>query len=342
YPEIPDSDDFEALSSEAPSSSQEYPLPPAEFPPGPFHSLDFDKDKDNEQYEPNTSTRDRFTDDEKAVDVLTFMKSKYDRFKLHKLLAAIFEPGASNKVKGFTTSFKKDLDGVVLLLEILYGFGDVPGEYVLAWVIEKAGQICDKEASRLTERASRGGLEDDAAFFRVTTKSITVEMVDSFRIPQLTARYDRVTPNLQSILRAVIAKDGVHRVVGSRDPDNCQTQITSMIYNTRSHNFNYHQAMNAMLLWRHSTPKRLVQCFNRLAFSSSYAFQTRAIESIGVDSNRLSIICVKDSTKVKVLGYDNFNWVSRAWEVSSEHGDITHNEVSAILFVTHIPEGPDA
>jgi hypothetical protein len=51
---------------------------------------------------------------------------------------------------------------------------------------------------------------------------------------------------------------------------------------------------------------------------------------------------VKDSTKVKVLGYDNFNWVSRAWEVSSEHGDITHDEVSAILFVTHIPEGPDA
>jgi len=78
YPEILDSDDFEALSSEAPSSSQEYPLPPAEFPPGPFHSLDFDEDEDDEQYEPNTSTRDRFTDDEKAVDVLTFMKSKYD------------------------------------------------------------------------------------------------------------------------------------------------------------------------------------------------------------------------------------------------------------------------
>jgi len=46
--------------------------------------------------------------------------------------------------------------------------------------------------------------------------------------------------------------------------------------------------------------------------------------------------------KVKVLGYDNFNWVSRAWEVSLEHGDITHDEVSAILFVTHIPEGLDA
>lgn len=114
-----------------------------------------------------------------------------------------------------------------------------------------------------------------------------------------------------------------------------------MIYNTRSRNFNYHQAMNVMLLWDHSVPKRLVQCLNRLVFSSSYAFQSRAVESLGKDSNKLSIICVNDNTKVKVLGYDNFNWVSRAWEVSSEHGDITHNEVSAILFVTHIPKGPD-
>jgi hypothetical protein len=70
-------------------------------PLAPFHSLNFDEDEDDEQYEPNTSTRDRFKDDEKAVDVLTFMKSKYDRFTLHKLLAAIFKPSASNKVKGF-------------------------------------------------------------------------------------------------------------------------------------------------------------------------------------------------------------------------------------------------
>jgi len=220
YPGILDSDDFKALSSEAPSSSQEYPLPAAEFPPGPFHSLNFDEDKDDEQYEPNTSTQDRFKDNKKAVDVLTFMKSKYDQFTLHKLLAVIFELSASNKVKGFATSFKKDQDGVISLLEILYGFGGAPGEYVSAWVIKKVGQICDKEALRLTERASRGGLEDNVAFFQVTSKSITVEMVDSFHIPQLTACYDQVIPNLQSILRAVIAKDGVHQVVGSCDPDN--------------------------------------------------------------------------------------------------------------------------
>jgi hypothetical protein len=50
YPKIPDSDDFEGLSSEAPSSSQEYPLPAAEFSPGPFHSLHFNRDEDDRQY----------------------------------------------------------------------------------------------------------------------------------------------------------------------------------------------------------------------------------------------------------------------------------------------------
>lgn len=187
-PKILGSDDFEALSNQAPSSSQEYPLPTAEFSPGLFRSLSFDEDEPNDfNYEPNSPKCARYTDDEKALDVLTFMKQTHDRFTMRMLLGAIFKPSASSKVKGFATSFKKDSGGVISLLEILFNFGGSLEEEVSDWVIEKAGQICAKEASRLTERASRGGLEDDAAFFRVKSKDIMVDMVESFRIPQLTA-----------------------------------------------------------------------------------------------------------------------------------------------------------
>lgn len=122
----------------------------------------------------------------------------------------------------------------------------------------------------------------------------------------------------------------------------CRTQITSMLYHTRSRNFNYHQAINSMLLWHHRTPKRLVQTLSRLSFSTSYAFQCCAVKSLSTSCVSLAQVAAQDETKVKYLPYDNFNWVSNTWEPSAEHGNISHDEVSALLLVAHLPEGPEA
>jgi hypothetical protein len=106
--------------------------------------------------------------------------------------------------------------------------------------------------------------------------------------------------------------------------------------------FNYHQAMNSMLLWDHKTPKQLVQTLSRLSFSASYAFQCRSVKSVARDEVRLAKLAAADKSKVKQMAYDNFNWVSRTFEPSANHGHVTHDEVSALLVVLRLPEGPDA
>jgi hypothetical protein len=50
---------------------------------------------------------------------------------------------------------------------------------------------------------------------------------------------------------------------------------------------------------------------------------------------------VSDPNKLKLLPYDNFNWMSRAWEVSAIHGSVQHNQVSAMLVVLNQPHGLD-
>jgi hypothetical protein len=198
------SDDFDASSSIAPSSSPEFPLPSFNFPPGPFGDIEFTEDDDQDSpYVSSEEWRGRTTDNKKATVILQFMKTRYPRFSLRMFLDAIFADGASKDVKGFSSSFMKD-SGLVKLMDILFDLGGLKDT---KWVVSKAAEVCAREASRLTDHASRSGQTEDANSFRVNSKRITVEMIESFRMPDLTKRYAKVSPYLQCILRAVIGKE---------------------------------------------------------------------------------------------------------------------------------------
>jgi len=105
---------------------------------------------------------------------------------------------------------------------------------------------------------------------------------------------------------------------------------------------NYHAAINVLILWDNRIPKRTVQMLNHLSFCASHTFQGRAVIQLGKDVVRVARGVASDPTKLKLLPYDNFNWMSQAWEVSAAHGSVQHDQVSAILVILNQPHGPNA
>ena len=81
---------------------------------------------------------------------------------------------------------------------------------------------------------------------------------------------------------------------------------------------------------------------NCFGLSSSHSFQLRAVKAISKDAVDVARLVARDPKKIKLMEYDNFNWMSRAWEVSAIHGNIQHDQVSAVLVVLDHPTGPDA
>jgi len=76
------------------------------------------------------------------------------------------------------------------------------------WVVEKAAAICAKECSWLTDNASKGPHFEDALFLCVSPKQVTVAMLNAFYIQDLVEIYERITPYLQHILKAIIGEKG--------------------------------------------------------------------------------------------------------------------------------------
>src|ERR1700722_19663734 len=109
--------------------------------------------------------------------------------------------------------------------------------------------------------------------------------------------------------------------------------ITSTILNLRSQMLNCHATINALVLWDNCILKYTVQMLNHLGFCASHTFQGRAVIQLGKDVVRVARGVASDPTKLKSLPYDNFNWMSRAWEVSAAHGSVQHNQVSAMLVI---------
>lgn len=89
------------------------------------------------------------------------------------------------------------------------------------WVVGCGASVCAKECSWLSDRASEGPHYEDAQFLRVSPKDLTVSMVESFRMRDLTDRYERTTPRLQAFLRTVIGKesDGEEEASSGRNMD---------------------------------------------------------------------------------------------------------------------------
>lgn len=105
---------------------------------------------------------------------------------------------------------------------------------------------------------------------------------------------------------------------------------------------NYHQAVNALIFWDNSVPKRLVQMLNHMGICSSYSFQLKSVAALSKDATRLAQCAANDPSKNVMLPYDNFNWVSKAWETSAVHKSLSHDQVAALLVVLPNPPGIEA
>ncbi|KAJ7689904.1 hypothetical protein B0H17DRAFT_1160054 [Mycena rosella] len=94
-----------------------------------------------------------------------------------------------------------------------------------------------------------------------------------------------------------------------------------MILNLRSRETNLHGAMNTLMLWDGGVPKRL------------------DVSSVSRDGVNLAWSAANDPEKLLLLPYDNFNWREVAWETSEMHGNISYDQVSALLVVLKLPPG---
>ncbi|KAF8225199.1 hypothetical protein L208DRAFT_1119482, partial [Tricholoma matsutake] len=106
-----------------------------------------------------------------------------------------------------------------------------------------------------------------------------------------------------------------------------------LLLNLCSRLVTYHPAVTTLMLWDSRAPKRLIPTFNRynivsISVEVGCSFDIQLVKSVA-----------NDKSKIKLFLYDNFNWMSRAWEASALHGTISHDQVSALLTVLPIPEG---
>ncbi|KAF5313743.1 hypothetical protein D9619_013675 [Psilocybe cf. subviscida] len=262
-----------------------------------------------------------------------------NEFSLRALLETLFtsqDPTLTN------TSNKYVFSGRFLAIMDLWwaGAGGFRNQEMCDWTMDKAAGICSREAGWLAERASAGPYEEEAKFLHVSACNVTVQMVNDFRLANLTKLYARVLPQLQKILDAVVAKkdelkESEH--VQSRDPAAGKTLITSALLNLRSRRLNYHAAMNSLIFWDNRVSKRLIRAFNMFGITSSSTFQSLAVTALSKSSLASARKAANDPTKIKMLPYDNFNWISHAWEATALHGSITHDQVSVLLAILPTP-----
>jgi hypothetical protein len=231
-----DSDGFDiedaASTVGAPSSPAGPMLPELDFPDDvPFIELGSDvlpeDDSDDGAFDPANARAPKKSDDEKTMAVLQFMKQNLSRFSLRLLLHTLFT--SENGSITNSTSMYFQSGGAQHLLEVGVGDRWKRDEELATCIIGKAAEICGKEASWLTDQASKGPNYSDAEFLRVKATDMRVEMLQSFRIRDLLDRYDRTLPHLQHILKVVIGKTEPKHS-GSRNPDMVRIPILCCFY----------------------------------------------------------------------------------------------------------------
>ncbi|KAG6819049.1 hypothetical protein H0H93_015957 [Arthromyces matolae] len=307
----------------------------------PILALDglFTDDSSDIDYIEEQPRRHALTDTEKTIATLDLIRDNFSRFSIKQFLETLFtsnDPRITNRSNMYLAD-----EGHLRLMGIWWDKWGGLNSNMSDWIIEKASDLCSKEASMLSERASTGPHQADVAFLRVPASQVGVDFVNKFSIYDLATRYERITPNIQKILKGFIGKEDRITKDGVRDPRAGRAMITSILLNLRSRRLNYHQIVNSLIFWDNRVPKRLLQAFNHFAITSSYPSQARAVMALSRDSLRLARLAANDPTKVTLLPYDNFNWTARAWESTALHHSITHDEVSALLVVLQMPDGPD-
>ncbi|KAJ3567632.1 hypothetical protein NP233_g6233 [Leucocoprinus birnbaumii] len=279
---------------------------------------------------------------EKVKATLDFLRS-LPRFLLRQFLETLFD-SEDGDVKNFTSVFMAST-GYMKVLDIWWNkVANDKDSSLRTWVIEKAGDICGQEASWLTNQASEGPNYHIAQSLRLRAKDVSVDTINNFRLSTLTSTYNEALPSFQSILKSMIAKEGPQNQDQSSkeqyyQKDAGRTMITSIVLNLRSHKTNYHAAMNSLLFWDNRVPKRLIQALNHFGITASHSFQACAIGYLSQSALKLAQLAANDPQKLKLLPYDNFNWVSNAWETSALHGNVTHDQVSALLIIMPTLDG---
>ncbi|KIJ15989.1 hypothetical protein PAXINDRAFT_52872, partial [Paxillus involutus ATCC 200175] len=124
----------------------------------------------------------RSTPEDKTIEILAFMRARYPRFSLRHTLFTSQHSMLKHSANIFMTG-----GGALHLMDIWWtkckhdaGFQD--------WVVGCGASVCAKECSWLSDRASEGPHYEDAQFLRVSPKDLTVSMVESFRMRDLTDR----------------------------------------------------------------------------------------------------------------------------------------------------------
>ena len=212
-------DEPEAASSIAPSSS-----PPAyevdDEPSVPFNNLPDlpEDDEEDSVYVPSSGIRmQRRSDEEKAFEVLRFMREKLSRFSLRVFLRTILTSG-SGGIKNTVNTWKGN-GGIPELLDLLCMSSGVRDEAVCDWITERAASICASEASYLTDRAADGPHKAVAHELRTPAQTLSVVRLKAFTLRGLHAQYGRTMARTQRIFRAIVNKDDKGRDPHSRNPE---------------------------------------------------------------------------------------------------------------------------
>ncbi|KAJ6536865.1 hypothetical protein B0H19DRAFT_962392 [Mycena capillaripes] len=339
--------DHAASSSIGPFSSPYLPsvdlgapplLPFANLAPG-FLPSDDEHDTTYAERPSSPTTILRRSNEQKAAEILAALR-EMPKFSLRTFLVTVFT-SQDHSIKNSAGVFFRD-GGPVELMQLWFleeGLKDLDSE-MNQWIIAKSGAIGAKEFSQLTNRAARGPHTNIAKRLRVRASDANVKLVKDFRLRALTEMYDEVLPNVQRFFKALIENENQTRAPGSRNPDDGRTLITSIALNLRSRYSNLHQLANGFIFWDNKMPKRLVEMMNHLGVCTSYKFRTEAVTYVSKDSVELARAVAADPMLLKMLPYDNFNWVSHAYEASATHGNVTHDQVSALLVVVNVPDDP--
>ncbi|KAJ7624216.1 hypothetical protein DFH06DRAFT_1087495 [Mycena polygramma] len=339
-------DEPDAASTIGATSSPQGPDIPELYnlPRVPFLDLGSDDlaDQDSDLTYGSNARAAKATDTDRTLAVLEFMKENFPRFSLRALITELFTSD-DGSVKNVANKYLA-MGGGVHLLEVAIGDKGMADSKIADWIMDQATAICSREASWLTDNASRGDHFEDAKSLRIPAKSLKIGLLQSFSLPGLLSLYERTMPRLQKLLKAVTGKDlplsaSESVVRAQRNPNMGRTLITSIMLNLRSRKTNLHGAMNSLMLWDARVPKQIVQALNRYGFCPSYLYQSKAVGSVSKDGLQLARCTANDPEKLLLLPYDNFNWMQTAWESSATHGSISHDQVSALLVVIALPAG---
>ncbi|KAF8997528.1 hypothetical protein BDQ17DRAFT_1429042 [Cyathus striatus] len=345
------SDGYDELSGESSPVRPSSPDGPALTPPTRqellavidpsteyFEGEDREEDYDSEYTVPNKRKVPQ-TLDSKISGILDHMHMVDGRLSMHQFISGVFKSNnpSTKKSSGRFYSENSHINIMDLWWMQNGGMQDVS---MVEWIMDRAAEICNQEASFLTNQASKGPYNEVAEYLHPPSSKINVDTVDKFQLKQLQSTYDQVTPNFQKLLKAFTTSSQEQDFDKRRDFG--QVMITSMALNMRSMKTNYHQAINSLIFWDNRVSKRLVQMLNQLGVCSSYPFQIKAVKSLSWSATQVARKVANDPLKIKMLPYDNFNWMTHAWETSALHKSQTHDEVSALLVILPTPPGEDA